>query len=303
MHLADFDWNLLKILDALFQHGNVSRAAVDLGLTQSAVSHALARARAHFGDPLFVRVSKGIVPTRFGATLEAEIASLSRAAQSLGARKDHFDPATAQGRIVVATTEYFEIVAMPRLVRVLEKKAPHVQVSVRSTAASLPRSDLEAGETHLAVAGFFKDLPASYHQAALFSDGFLSVVRRGHPALKSKSIARAEFLKQRHALLTLRGDFEEVAMLECEEKGRTFAYGSSSFTAVAWVVAASDLVMTAPERLVNAFEGHFDFVSFKTPLALDPLRIKMVWHARTHADPLHVWFRKILRETIAGAGS
>jgi len=57
------DLNLLVVLDAIHGEGGVSRAAAKLNLTQPAISHALARLREAFGDPLFVRQGRVLVPT------------------------------------------------------------------------------------------------------------------------------------------------------------------------------------------------------------------------------------------------
>lgn len=296
MHKHDFDWNLIKILDALFRHRNVSRAADELGQTQSTVSHALARARDHFGDPLFVRASKGMTVTRFGASLEMEVAALVKSANALGARKERFDPAHAEGRIVIAATEYFEIVTMPRVVARLEREAPGIQLSIRSTGFVLPKSELETGQFHCAVAGFFRDMPEGFFLAGLFSDTFSTVVRRGHPGLAQGKLTKSAFFQYRHALITLRGDFEEVLPRKEGENGRRFTYGTSSFTSIVWVVEKSDLILTAPTRLVDAFRDHFDLVVMPPPVEFKPIRVKMVWHARTDSDPLFEWIRKVLRE-------
>ena len=59
MNLASLDLNLLVALDALLREANVSRAAMRVGLSQPAVSHALQRLRDMLGDPLLVRAARG----------------------------------------------------------------------------------------------------------------------------------------------------------------------------------------------------------------------------------------------------
>ncbi len=58
-----FDLNLLVVFDAVMQDKNLTRSGQRLGLTQSAVSHALARLRHMLNDELFVRTPEGMVPT------------------------------------------------------------------------------------------------------------------------------------------------------------------------------------------------------------------------------------------------
>src|SRR6185436_16293833 len=57
------DLNLLLVFEAMFRHGSVTRAAAQIGLTQSAMSSALGRLRKQFGDPLFVNTRSGMLPT------------------------------------------------------------------------------------------------------------------------------------------------------------------------------------------------------------------------------------------------
>lgn len=56
-HDRRIDLNLLQVLEAIHDEGGVTRAAERLNLSQSAISHSLARLRLMFGDPLFARVS------------------------------------------------------------------------------------------------------------------------------------------------------------------------------------------------------------------------------------------------------
>jgi DNA-binding transcriptional LysR family regulator len=72
--MMDIDLNLLRIFDILYDERNVTRAAARLFLTQSAVSHALARLREVLGDPLFVRIPSGLLPTERAHQL-AKVAS------------------------------------------------------------------------------------------------------------------------------------------------------------------------------------------------------------------------------------
>lgn len=66
MHSIDIDsvdLNLLRVFVALIEEGGASRAALRLGVTQPAVSAALARLREIYADPLFERTGRGLRPT------------------------------------------------------------------------------------------------------------------------------------------------------------------------------------------------------------------------------------------------
>ena len=63
MHDTPADLGFLYLLEALYEERSVTAAADRLSLSQPALSHALARLRARFGDPLFVKTSSGMQPT------------------------------------------------------------------------------------------------------------------------------------------------------------------------------------------------------------------------------------------------
>ena len=106
MNLRNVDLNLLTIFDKLIEHQNVSSAANDLGMTQSAVSHALSRLRSHFGDELFIRTPKGMVPTALALRLKPELQSVLNDIRFLMDSKPAFDPATSKHKFTIGISEY-----------------------------------------------------------------------------------------------------------------------------------------------------------------------------------------------------
>lgn len=295
------DLNLLRVLAALYRTRHVSRAAVELGQTQSALSHALGRLREQYGDPLFVRAARGVTPTPLALSLQAEVEEVLRRAEDLG-RRAPFDPATAEGRLVLATTDYFEILVLPALLGRLQAAAPGLTLSVRPTGGELPRAALEQGQADLAIAGFYDDLPEGYHTTPLLVDGFATATRAGRcdgpPTL-------AAWRADRHALITLQGDFADRLGLD-----RAFVVGTYSFTSLAWTLAETDLWLTAPRGLLTRYARYFPITVYPCPVETPPLTLRMVWHARTQHDPLRRWLREQIRAVLppelrptAGKGS
>ena len=82
MNLQDVDLNLLVVFNELRKHGRVSAVAESLGISQPGVSNALGRLRKLLGDELFLRTSRGMVPTPYAEALARPIAdALERPAQ------------------------------------------------------------------------------------------------------------------------------------------------------------------------------------------------------------------------------
>ena len=293
MHISSVDLNLLVIAATLFRNRNVSKAAQELGLSQSAVSHALSRLRDHFDDPMFVRTSKGVAPTEFARNIQTELLDVVHKTELLVNRKKAFDPKEARGRITLSTTDYFEVVVLPKLQPYLAKEAPGLQLSIRPTMGELPKRELEEGRIDFAIAGFYVDLPEGFYQAKLFKDSFGSATRKEHPRIQGR-MTEEQYFKEKHALITLQGDFRDT--VGSKKSPRDISYGSYSFTGMAWVLEKSDLVLTAPSLLLKQYQRFFPINVWPCPVRVDPIDIQMIWHAQTHDDPLRVWFREKLRK-------
>jgi len=145
----DIDLNLLVIFQEVFQERQISSVARRLGLSQPAVSNALARLRRTFADELFVRTAHGMQPTPFAEQMAEPVNSaLAHVAKALN-RLDVFSPADSQRRFTIAMTDVGEVYFMPRLVEQCRQQAPGVVIStVRAGAIDL-KTEMEAGRSTL----------------------------------------------------------------------------------------------------------------------------------------------------------
>lgn len=287
------DTNLFFIAESLYRTLNVSKTAKELGLSQSAVSHALAKLRLHFNDELFVRVSKGMAPTDMAKNLRPSIEAFAQQAFTLSQAHEKFDPKKVNARISIATTDLVEVSLMPSLLKRLKKEAPGLQISLRPTGGELPKSELESGVYDLAIAGFYKNLPEGFYQTKIWEGGFSVGLRKDH-ALASKQMTSKQFYEADHGLITLQGDFKDS-----RKPARNFRYGSYSFTGIAWTLAESDLILTAPTILLERFAKYFPIKIQKCPMEMPKIEIRMIWHGLTHKDPLRLWLREVLKSEFA----
>ncbi len=300
MNIRTLDLNLLIVAASLYKHRNVSKSALELGLSQSAVSHALSRLRKYFDDPMFVRTSKGVLPTEFARGIQVELLEVVNRADQLVNRRASFDPAKAQGRITFSTTDYIEVIVMPQLQVLLAKEAPGLQISIRPTGGELPKRALEEGSVDLAIAGFYEDLPEGFYRSKLFSDGFACATRKNHPTIRDR-LSMDDFFDNKHALITLSGDFKDkiITTVGKKKRERAITYGSYSFTGPAWVLPEADFILTAPALLIERYARHFPIKVWKSPVDLGQIELQMIWHGQTHQDPLRVWLRSRIKEVCA----
>lgn len=291
------DLNLLRVFALLLDERNVSRAAARLHLTQSALSRALTRLRRDFSDPLFVRAPGGVLPTAKALALETPIREALERLNRLYETPQAFDPKTAKGVIRIATTDYFEQVVWSGLAGALNKRAPGVTMITMMTGSQVHVQPMRDGEVQLAVAGFFNDLPAGFMKQSIFSDSFVCAMRAS-PANKEKEMTLERFLSLSHLIVSPSGELDGAVDVALRKKGkkRHIAASVCSFLSSGPLVANSDLVLTAPSRLISKFNKYLSLRTFAPPLALPKINIVQVWHERYNRDPMLQWFRHAIAE-------
>lgn len=292
------DLNLLPVLCALNRHHNVTSAAKELNLSQSAVSHALNRLRDHFEDPLFVRVPKGMVPTPFFLEIQDRLSQFHFAWKNLDVDKSAFQPELAKGRVTVASTDYFESCFGNAFLKELKASAPGIQLSLRGLRGEFPKQELESGEYDLAISGYFNNVPQGFFKQILFKDTFCSMIHKDHSNVLKDGMSLEAFYQMNHALVTLTGDFRDLLKFQKDNQSYLcrYVYGSHFFTSIAWTLEKTDVILTAPRRLVEKFGTRFDFVPFECPVPTPELKVFMVWHGQKHEDPLQKLVREVIRK-------
>jgi DNA-binding transcriptional LysR family regulator len=180
-HLRNLDLNLMRVFVALIEEGSATRAGERLGLTQSAVSHALGRLRAALGDELFVRGPSGLRATPRAAEMGVAVSAALKLMDEAVAPA--FDPKTTQRVFNVAASAYACSVLMPAVVKRLLVEAPGAKLHLISPTPYLAE-DLDRGRVDM-ILGAFDQVTERFTHAPLFEDTGVWVIRSGHPALQS----------------------------------------------------------------------------------------------------------------------
>ncbi len=295
MHLMNpmHDTASLMALDALLETRSVTLAAKRMGVSQSAMSHTLARLRVRFDDLLLVRSGRGLVPT---ARAEVMGRHLRAAASELAAAvsvEPVFEPLNARRVFRVATTDLVEMLLLPRVLAILEREAPGVDLHVRSQADAEPA--LHSGEIDVSIQPVRDQPSAGLRARALFHEKFVCVMRRGHPLCDTRLTAE-RFAVARHVLVAPRGRPGGVVddVLAARGLTRRTVVLVPSFLAVPHLLAETDLVATLAERVARAFADRLPLHVVPHPLKLPGFTISTIWHERADADPGHVWLRQTL---------
>lgn len=299
VHLGNLDLNLLVVLHALITERSVTRAAAEVGLTQPAMSHALARLRKALGDPLLVRTPRGMEPTprakAMAEPLERALADLREAVSS----PTTFDPRRARGRFRIATDDYLELILMPKLLARLWQEAPGIDLRL-SSSSSRSGHDLAEGRIDMIIdpVSAFGPLPGAYSQRIL-EERFVCVVRADHPRI-GKRLTLEAFVELPHALVAPGGRPGGIVDAALAKRGmrRRIAIAVPHFLAAPAIVRQTDVILTVGERIAKALGDGLRILS--PPIPLPRFSVETIWHERYHADPARSWLRHVVAEVAKG---
>jgi len=299
VNLSGLDLNLLPPLEALLRRRNVTRAAAEVGLSQPAMSRALARLRAVFGDPLLVRNGGRLVPTPLGEAVAGKAGAALAGLRDLF-RPEDFDPSTLKRAIRIAAADAQTILLAPRLVARLAAEAPGVDLRFEPIGRDII-DRMEQGFVDLCFATAATPLPPGAFSEKLARDRLALVMRRGHPA-ENLDWSLADYGRLPHATVAFFGDgvSEIDAALAAAGVERRIALTTPHFMATLAAVAESDCVTTISRAFARRFADQLGLVLRKPPLP-DALDVTIVGLRLRAADPALKWFRGLMREEAGAA--
>jgi DNA-binding transcriptional LysR family regulator len=291
--IRNLDLNLLKAFDALIDEGSVTRAAQRLVLTQPAVSAMLTRLRDYFGDPLFVRSQRGMIPTERAMSLSGPIKQVL-ADINLLLQPEHFDPCSAQMTYTIAATDYALKAVIVPLMAELKKRAPGIRVAVISVVQETLAKQLEQGEVDLALVTP-ETTPEELHSRALYQEQYVCMMRADHPAATNAAITLEQFCSLDHILVSNKGSFWGPTddALAAQKLKRHIGLSVNSFLVLPEILRITDMIAVVPRRLACR---HDYLIMMDTPLEVAGFTKSMAWHERVHRARAHQWIRALCLE-------
>jgi DNA-binding transcriptional LysR family regulator len=300
INLRSVDLNLLVAFDALLAECHVTRAARRIGLSQPAMSNALARLRALFGDPLLVRGPGGMRPTlraqELAEPLRGALAQLQHVFDAAAA----FDPATARTVFRVRMGDMNAFIMLPPLLAALRRRAPGVSIETTHLPPQPTLDALEADSVQLALS---MGLPrtGAVQSRALLADEVMLVLRPDHPYLGARNKGVA-FQTLRHIRVSQSPNDTRFldGYLARRNLPREVVLTLPHWLAGPAVVAQTDLVTIGSARMMRQLDTGLATL----PLPFGPMRFNwaMYWHRRYDTQPAHRWLRALIAEVCAGLG-
>ncbi|MFT4288603.1 LysR family transcriptional regulator [Nocardioides sp.] len=289
------DPNLVVVLDAVLAERNLTRAGERLGMTQPAVSAALARLRRQFDDALLVRTGRvfELTPTarRLRPAVDRAMAEIRRTLDV----PPSFDPATTTRTFYVSGSDYPLAELAGPLQALLGEQAPHARLSFDSLPTGSEVSPVDLLCRDVFVAGAGSGLPGK--RRSLFLDRLVCVVAAGHPRLRPDGVlSSADLAQARHvrsvlgaAMTTHVDDLLAAAGIEPR-----VAITVEGFLPVPFMIAGSDLVGFVPERVALRYAGVLGLRVVETPIAPITLVEAAYWHPSRNDDPALGWLVAML---------
>lgn len=301
MKLEALDLNLLLVFEALVAEQNVTRAAARVGLTQPAMSSALARLRRLLDDPLFERAGGRMQPTRRARQLIDPIGeALARIREALETQPFRAEESVREFRIVA--TDYVELLVMPKIMAEVARVAPRVTLRVIAAGALFepPLALLQSGRADLAI-GFYGQITPQLAAVKLFEERWVAVVKKTQKLPRGKLDLRT-FLSIPQVRMLYAPTVEGGGMIDMalSARGLERRIGAivAHVSAVPRVVAATGFIGVIPERLARAEASHHRLQIFEPPIALPAVSCVLMRHERAQHDPALLWLSDLIERVI-----
>jgi DNA-binding transcriptional LysR family regulator len=299
MHISRIDLNLFVVLDCIYTQGGITRAADQLNLSQSAVSHALTRLRELLGDPLFERHGHAMVPTPFTRSIIARVREALRTFELTLHETNQFDVESTLKRFTLGVRDVLESVVLPPVMKQIVATAPSIDVATVHHERRAIEADLLSGALD-AVIDIALPVPQTVRTLRLAADELVVLARRGHPKI-GKTLDIDTYVVGQHVLVTSRRKglgMEDMALVKAGLQ-RHVRLRCMHYSAACRVVSETDLLLTMPRRHAELVNASFDSVMYPFPVgATSAADAYLYWHANADADPANLWFRQRLIEAF-----
>jgi DNA-binding transcriptional LysR family regulator len=299
IHNVELDLNLLPIFDALIRVRNVSRAAHELNMSQSAVSHALKRLRAFFGDPLFLKTGSGMQPTPRALELLAPVLNVMGTVRGELLVREGFDAAVARRTFSLCLTDMGELIFLPRLIARLRQAAPGCTLRTLQVPMHRIQDVLESGEADLAL-GSLHSVPDGLFQQQLFTRSFITIVNRRNRKI-ADTMTQRQFFDLEHIVVSLSGRLEDCydSVIDQVAGPRRIYLTTPHFLTVPMIIEENpELIATVPRELATKFASYKSIKMVETPVSVPAFAIRQHWHPRFQHDAASIWLRRLVKEAF-----
>ncbi|EGT4349851.1 LysR family transcriptional regulator [Cronobacter sakazakii] len=292
--LRRLDLNLLPVFDAIYRHRSVRKAADELAMSTSALSHALSRLRTTLNDPLFYREGHRMCPSVYATQLAPSIASALKFLNQELTPQPEFDPASSTECLQIAITDFTAFCIFPALMHRLQRDAPGLRFELRYLPHSPALNELLAGEMDLAL-GF--SAPEDIRHAELDEINWLEDDYVVISSARRAQLTFEDYLAARHVVVTPWNEKQGVLDSQLEKMGyaRHIALKTPSMLGAPFIVAESDLLMALPRFAAQKLLPATDIRIFELPFEVPSFEVKIYSHQRSGKRGATDWLKRVLQ--------
>ncbi len=307
------DLNLLKVFDAVMEERSVLRASQKIAVSQSAVSHSLARLRELLDDDLFVRTAGGMQPTGRALAMASRIREALRSLE-FAIELPNFDPAKSAKQFTLAANDFTTMVLISPLLEILRREAPSIDLVIKPVTRIDLAEQIDLGRVDVAI-GVFSAPPDRFRSSFLFEYDDVLIAAAGH---KLRKLDKATLAKLQLVIISFGSEQEGAIDGFISERGLArrsemydrgameLALGESvhlpriavslpHFLAVPALLENTELVAIVPRTLAKVLAASHPITTHELPYPTTLLEVRLLWHQRVDGDPSHTWFHEILR--------
>ena len=307
------DLNLLKVFDAVMEERSVLRASQKVALSQSAVSHSLARLREMLEDELFVRTASGMQPTSRALAMAPLVRDALRFLEA-AVELPKFNPANSTKQFTLAANDFTTMVLASPLLTMLGREAPSVDLVIKPVTRIDLAEQIDLGRIDVAI-GIFSAPPDRFRSSFLFEYDDVLIVGEKTKLGKLDKVKLAQlplvvvslggeqegaiggFISERG--LARRSEMYDRAALERalaeSDRPPRIAISLPHFLALPALLEGTELAAIVPRPLAKALAGRHPITAYDLPYATAPLEVRLLWHQRVDDDPSHEWLHEVLR--------
>ncbi|TDQ98537.1 LysR family transcriptional regulator [Paraburkholderia silvatlantica] len=293
--LDGVDLNLLRVFLAIVEERSLTKAGERLTLSQPAISYSLARLRALFDDPLFVRTRHGMEPTPIARELALIVARALDTVREALRYAERFDPAVSTREFRLSLSDAGEMAYLPAICEAVKRLAPKIKISIEPLPSGAIEEALRARRLDFAI-GNLPALTARTRHQVLFEEDYVCVTRRRRGARRGDELTLAAFADASHVQIRSI-EHSHLALddaLRTKGVARNIALEVPHFVALPGVLAVTDLIATLPRRLAQIFVREGRLQLYELPVAIPSAAVTMHWHDHFHKDEGIGWMRELL---------
>ena len=270
------------------------RSGQVLGITQPAVSNALARLRDLFNDELFIRTSRGMIPTPVANQLIGDIRNALSLIQNTISVSEKFDPSTAEMTFKISIGDTSEYRLLPLLIKQLAEIAPKVKVETYLTARKDAPRELASGAIDFSIDPPLQSDQHLKHEK-IYQEDYVMIVREDHPILKKQKITIEDYLELSHIHISNRKTGMGHVDMTLYKLGltRDIYLRAQHFLVAPYIVEQSDMAITT----TKGFAVDRNLAWRELPFDIDPLVLHLYWHENNDNESSSKWMRDLMLKT------